>query len=262
MRWCCHVTTHQQAHKDYLSGMKYKEIAEKYGVSLATVKSWKTRYGWSRDKTKKSMHTKDKSMHTKKRGAPIGNHNALYNSGGAPVRNSNAVKHGLLAKYLPEETLEIVMDVDDAGPIDILWANIKIQFAKILRSQNIMYVQSARDDKIITKKGRKERFSSEQRSIEEYSEQEEIIVAEERQAAFIKAQSLAMATLTKMIQQYDVMCRSPLATDEQRARIDKIRAEVANISMGNRTIDVNVNHNPLAGLSTEEIRKVIEKEDR
>ena len=125
-----------------------------------------------------------------------------------------------------------------------------------------MYVQSARDDKIITKKGRKERFSSEQGSIEEYSEQEEIIVAEERQATFIKAQSLAMATLTKMIQQYDVMCRSPLATDEQRARIDKIRAEVANISMGNRTIDVNVNHNPLAGLSTEEIRKVIEKEDR
>nr|DAJ57958.1 MAG TPA: Terminase small subunit [Caudoviricetes sp.] len=29
--------------------MKYKEIAEKYGVTINTVKSWKTRYKWSKD---------------------------------------------------------------------------------------------------------------------------------------------------------------------------------------------------------------------
>lgn len=46
--------------------MKYKDIAEKYGVSEATVKSWKTRYGWFREK-KNGTHTKkQKSMHTKK----------------------------------------------------------------------------------------------------------------------------------------------------------------------------------------------------
>ena len=39
--------------KDYLSGMKYKDIAEKYGMSLNTVKSWKSRNGWQRDATKK-----------------------------------------------------------------------------------------------------------------------------------------------------------------------------------------------------------------
>ncbi|TQX71331.1 RNA polymerase sigma factor, partial [Clostridioides difficile] len=32
------------AHEDYLKGLKYKEIAEKYNVSLSTVKSWATRY--------------------------------------------------------------------------------------------------------------------------------------------------------------------------------------------------------------------------
>lgn len=42
------------AYKDYMEGMKYKDIAEKYNVSMATVKSWKTRYKWDR----KSMHTK------------------------------------------------------------------------------------------------------------------------------------------------------------------------------------------------------------
>lgn len=59
------MNNYQLAEKDYKAGMKYKDIAEKYGVTLNTVKSWKTRY-WSAEKkrkvctpkTKKSMHTK------------------------------------------------------------------------------------------------------------------------------------------------------------------------------------------------------------
>lgn len=50
------------AYEDYMIGMKYKDIAEKYDVSVATVKSWKTRH-WG----KKGMHTKPKkSMQHKK----------------------------------------------------------------------------------------------------------------------------------------------------------------------------------------------------
>lgn len=41
-------STRELAKADYMSGMKYQDIAEKYGVSLSTVKSWKTRYGWER----------------------------------------------------------------------------------------------------------------------------------------------------------------------------------------------------------------------
>lgn len=58
------------AENDYMLGMKYKEIAEKYEVSIHTVKSWKQRYNWNRKsvhtKPQKSMHTKTESMHTKK----------------------------------------------------------------------------------------------------------------------------------------------------------------------------------------------------
>ncbi|WP_280639305.1 terminase small subunit [Clostridium botulinum] len=46
----------EQAERDYISGMKYKDIASKYDVSINTVKSWKQRYKWNR----KSMHTKNK----------------------------------------------------------------------------------------------------------------------------------------------------------------------------------------------------------
>lgn len=34
----------EQAYVDYKKGMKYKDIAEKYGVSLSAVKSWAARY--------------------------------------------------------------------------------------------------------------------------------------------------------------------------------------------------------------------------
>lgn len=40
------------AYQDYKNGMKYKDIAEKYKVSLSTVKSWKTRYKWERKSTR------------------------------------------------------------------------------------------------------------------------------------------------------------------------------------------------------------------
>ena len=54
------MTKIEQAEADYQSGLKYKEIAEKYGVSLNTVKSWKTRYGWQKvcTQNKKGVHTK------------------------------------------------------------------------------------------------------------------------------------------------------------------------------------------------------------
>lgn len=69
-----------------MQGMKYKELAEKYDVSVNTVKSWKTRYKWDR----KGVHTKEEKVRTqKKTGAPMGNQNAVGNSG-----NKNAVGHG------------------------------------------------------------------------------------------------------------------------------------------------------------------------
>lgn len=57
---------YELAEKDYMARMKYKEIAEKYDVSVNTVKSWKTRHKWSKDAAEKSVHTKQKRMHTKK----------------------------------------------------------------------------------------------------------------------------------------------------------------------------------------------------
>lgn len=64
------MENYEKAEKDYISGMKYKEIAEKYGTSINTVKSWKQRYAWSRDK--KRVHTKSERVCTqRKKDAPV-----------------------------------------------------------------------------------------------------------------------------------------------------------------------------------------------
>ncbi|MCS8573797.1 terminase gpP N-terminus-related DNA-binding protein [Pediococcus pentosaceus] len=54
----------EQAEKDYMTGMKYKDIAAKYDVSINTVKSWKNRYGWQRGNSKKGA-SPPKRVHTK-----------------------------------------------------------------------------------------------------------------------------------------------------------------------------------------------------
>ena len=53
---------YELAENDYMSGMKYKDIARKYGVTLNTVKSWKKRYNWDR----KGVHTKNEKVCTQK----------------------------------------------------------------------------------------------------------------------------------------------------------------------------------------------------
>lgn len=72
-----------KAFLDYQKGMKYKEIAEKYGVSLSAVKSWATRYWKKKDgcsQEEKRLQPKKKKVAT--RGAPKGNQNAVGNRGG------------------------------------------------------------------------------------------------------------------------------------------------------------------------------------
>lgn len=52
---------YEEAEQDYLSGLKYADIADKYGVSVSTVKSWKSRY-WKSEKVAKKVATKDKKV--------------------------------------------------------------------------------------------------------------------------------------------------------------------------------------------------------
>lgn len=61
------MENYQKAETDYMTGMKYKDIAEKYGTTINTVKSWKKRYNWNR---KEGAPEKEKVCTQSKKYAP------------------------------------------------------------------------------------------------------------------------------------------------------------------------------------------------
>lgn len=190
------------AYEDYKAGMKRKDIAQKYNVSINTVKSWKQRH-WNQ---------KEGAPPKRKKGAPLKNKNA---SGRTPKKdeNQNAKKHGLFAKWLPEEVNQIIGEMPES-PLDILWYNIQLQLAAIVRAQNIMFVAD-KDDKTkeITLEGEAVAYDVQQ--------------AWDKQASFMTAQSRAMKTLESMIKRYDEMLHQnwELATEEQKARLGLLQAQ-------------------------------------
>lgn len=210
----------QQAEADYMSGMKYKEIAEKYGVTMNTVKSWKIRYQWARD-DKKSVHTKKKKVCTQKqrnKGGQPGNKNAAGHGGTGPPGNKNAEKYGFFSKYLPEETREIFSAISEADPLDLLWHQIQIAYAAIIRAQRIAYVKDQQDktvEKVEEKRGKI------------LGERWEVQQAWDKQNEFLKAQARAQSELRSLIKQYDEMLHKnwELASEEQKARIEAMKAK-------------------------------------
>lgn len=196
----CDEKIKKDVYQDYCTGLKLKDIAEKYDISLNTLKSWIKRYKWSKDKMRTpKVHPKQNEIQKKS----------------ALNKNTNAVKHGLFAKYLPAETLELIGNIEMMSPLDILWENICLKYAAIIRSQQIMYVKDNNDvTKRITVDGS-------ETTVYQYKE------AYEKQASFLMAQSRAMGTLMNLIKQYEEMCNGKLATEEQRLRIEKLKKEIA-----------------------------------
>ncbi|MCM3250342.1 phage terminase small subunit, partial [Bacillus amyloliquefaciens] len=161
----------------------------------------------------------EKSVHTKIGGQP-GNKNALGNSGGAaPARNQNAVSHGFFSKYLPEETLSIMEEIQERSPADMIWDQIQIQYAAILRAQKIMFVSDK--EEMIKELKKKRSLISEVSEIEE--EEYEFQFAWDRHATFLNAQSRAMGELRSLIKQFDQLAHEQ---DERRLKLEQMRLNI------------------------------------
>lgn len=187
------------------------EIAERLGVSAGTVRGWKSKDKWE-SKIKGTFQKKNTERSKNPRGAPKGSKNALGH--GAPKGNTNALKHGLFAKYLPQEVYEIAQELSDKQPIDILWENITLTYANLLHAQRILFVQDVEDsDTFVTSTGKA-------------GTGYEHHTAWDKQGKALAAIARAQSELTRMMKTYDELTRSPLATEEQRLRIDNLKAQL------------------------------------
>lgn len=210
----------EEAKELFDQGMKLIDIAKQLSVSEGTVRSWKSRYKWGN-----ATLQKKKRNAAKHRGGQPGNKNAVGH--GAPKKNKNAEKHGFFSKYLPEETFSIIRDIDEQDPLDILWGNIQIAYAAIVRAQQIMYV---RDQEDLT-----EEHTGSFDNGDTYNYQQ----AWDKQATFLKAQARAQAELRSLIKQYDELLHRnwDLASEEQRTRIAHMKAQTDKLTGNNQEIE-------------------------
>jgi phage terminase small subunit len=231
------------------------KIAEMLGRPPGTIRGWKNKDKWD-DKlngTFQKNETKNTERSKKKKGGQPGNKNAVGH--GAPPKNKNAEKHGFFSKYLPEETMDIIQEIKEKDPLDILWENIQIQYAAIIRAQKIMYVRDINDKTVEKVEERRGKIKGERWEVQQ---------AWDKQSTFLQAQSRAMAELRNMIKQYDELLNTnrELATEEQKLRIEKLKAEISSIKGDSeKTQDAIKDFIEATTIPPDEVKELFEGED-
>ena len=126
-------------------------------------------------------------------------------------------------KYGRDEAGGIFSAGEQADPLGLLWHQIQIAYAAIVRAQRIAYVKD-RDDKTVEK--------IEEKDGNVIGEKWEVQQAWDKQENFLKAQARAQGELRAMIKQYDEMLHKDweAASEEQKARIEQIRINTARMS--------------------------------
>lgn len=196
----------------FREGLKLIDIAKKLGEPPGTVRRWKSTYKWDSERSGNK-----KANVRKKRGAPKGNKNAS-----GPPGNRNAEKFGFFSKNLPKETLDIFNEIEELSPLNMLWHQIKIAYAAILRAQKLAYVKDQEDktiEQVEVRTGKVEGLKW------------EVQQAWDKHNEFMKAQARAQTELRGLIKSYIELLHDnyELATEEQKTRIAKLQAEVAKL---------------------------------
>lgn len=215
----------EQAKAMYLKGAKLVEIASQLNIPEGTVRRWKCTHKWDNERSDK----KSERSHRKKGGQP-GNQNAQGHGGTGPPENRNAEKYGFFSKYLPDETREIFSAIEQADPLDLLWHQIQIAYAAIIRAQRIAYVRDQQDKTV-------ERIEPKAGNV--IGEKWEVQQAWDKQNEFMKAQARAQGELRSLIKQYDEMLHKDwsMASEEQRSRIAQIKAQTDKLTGNNQEIE-------------------------
>lgn len=231
-----------EIYKQHVGKIQNREIATLLTVDEKKIAVWKQRDKWS------VVQQKEMNVVQQSKGAPKGSKNAIGNKGNTSPknqftkRNLNAENHGLHTKYLPPETLELMGHMRGTSAADLIYEQILVQYAAIIRSQHIMFVKSKEE---MIKELKKRKFAihntgtkKEPNFVEFLTEEEfEFQFAWDRQATFLNAQSRAMSEFRGMIKQFNDIAHDDdfrkLKLEQMQAGIEKTKAEVVSIIKGN-----------------------------
>lgn len=181
-----------------------EDIAEKYDVKLGTLKSRKSRGKWKKldGMEMVTLQAVDQAVKDTIEEAEIVTRvNTL--TARKPRTNSPWLKH------LPYEVLEIMQDMEEVEPLDILYDQIRLQWSIIVRAQEIMFVEDKTDI---------DKFKTGQ-SME--SDSYEIHTSWDKHGKFMAQLTTAQKELRGLIKEF--MTIAPVE-DERRLRMAQIQA--------------------------------------
>lgn len=212
--------------------IKTSKLAEILNEKPKTVSSWKSKDNWNEK--------------IPRVGAPKGNKNAKGSKGnksakGAPKGNLNNLKHGNyisnsrytkknLSKMYPKIKLNIINELDEETSLEKLWNNIVELEASIIMAQKITYVTNKSDMSKELKK-----VSTGKSDVIEY----EIQFAWDKANNTLSTEAAARKKLSDMIKQYEELLHKnwDLATEEQKARLELIKAQTNKLTGDNQEIE-------------------------
>lgn len=223
-----------EIYKKNKGNIKLSQIAEILSEKATNIRSWKKIDDWDNKLPKV--------------GAPKGNKNAKGNKGnkqakGAPGGNVNAVKHGgymsndryieKMKKILPKSLINTMNELNNESTLDKLWRNIIMLDAKIANAYKIIEVKNSKDHDIEIKK-----------QDEDFIENE-ILFALEKEVKANAAIAKMKDSLSKMIKTYEELLHKDwdLATEEQKARIKKIKQDTEYLKVRSKSEKEKLSNN-------------------
>lgn len=195
-----------ELYKDSGGTLELVRIAGELEVPEGTVRGWKNKDKWE-EKINGTFQKKNTERSKKPRGAPKGNKNAKGNKGGAaPKGNINAIKHGayqtIYAAFLPEDEKEVYDQMPGEAELEAEIRLLRLKITRLLNREETFFYDmfGGRHDK-------------------ELSE-------EDRDAGIIACTK----QLEKLVKTQSIVQRRALDEEEQRVRIEKLRAETAKLT--------------------------------
>lgn len=199
----------EKAKEMFLKGLKLVEIASQLNLPEGTVRRWKSTHKWDSERSDKKSERSER-----KKGGQPGNKNAAGHGGTGPPGNKNAEKYGFFSKYLPDETREIFSAIEEADPLDLLWHQIQLAYAAIVRAQKIAYVKD-QEDKTEEKTGSFDNGDT-------YMVQQ----AWDKQNEFLKAQARAQGEFRALVKQYKELAEKTGGKQDAINKLDAILGEL------------------------------------
>lgn len=189
-----------EIYKEYKTLISTKEIAEKLQENISNVNRWRVEDEWD----------------TKLGG--------IKNKPGGQLGNQNSRKLGWYSKYQPKRVCNILAEIEESKPseLDIMWLEIKTQWALIIDNSKQLHVSSKNDHTKVLKKESSTEFGD----TKEY----EVITAYEKQLKYTKEISNARKVLFELIEKYIIAVNKDwnLVKEEHKLRVEVLKTKTSN----------------------------------